>query len=111
MPLIIPEVNLKDLHLYKNKNIISNPNCSTLQAVLPLKVIDDIFRLKRIIYSTYQSVSGAGIELMRKTLTQAKEMVKILEEEVEKEGDFKLNCFKNLTKEEEKTAYARVLKK
>lgn len=60
VPLIVPEVNENDI--YKNKGIIANPNCSTIQAVLPLKVLEDNYKLKRIIYSTYQAVSGAGIK-------------------------------------------------
>lgn len=58
VPLIVPQVNMDDA--YDNFNIIANPNCSTIQAVLPLKVLDDKYKIKRIIYSTYQAVSGAG---------------------------------------------------
>lgn len=58
VPLIVPQVNMEDA--YDNFNIIANPNCSTIQAVLPLKVLDDKYKLKRVIYSTYQAVSGAG---------------------------------------------------
>lgn len=58
VPLIVPQVNMEDA--YDNLNIISNPNCSTIQAVLPLKVLDDKYKIKRVIYSTYQAVSGAG---------------------------------------------------
>lgn len=58
VPLVVPEVNPKDIFL--NHGIISNPNCSTIQAVLPLKVLDDFYQIKRIVYSTYQAVSGAG---------------------------------------------------
>ena len=58
VPLVIPEVNPEDL--YKHNGIISNPNCSTIQAVLPLKPINDRYKITRIIYSTYQAVSGAG---------------------------------------------------
>ena len=59
VPLVVPEVNPEDIKL--NKGIIANPNCSTIQAVLPLKCLDNKYRIKRIIYSTYQAVSGAGI--------------------------------------------------
>jgi len=56
--LIVPEINLAD---YKtHSKLIANPNCSTIQSVLPLKPLDDEFVLKRIIYSTYQAVSGSG---------------------------------------------------
>lgn len=58
VPLIVPEVNFEDV--YKHNGIIANPNCSTIQAMLPLKALDDKYHIKRIIYSTYQAVSGAG---------------------------------------------------
>lgn len=58
VPLVVPQVNIEDA--YEHFNIISNPNCSTIQAVVPLKVLDDKYKLKRVIYSTYQAVSGAG---------------------------------------------------
>ncbi|MBM6837120.1 aspartate-semialdehyde dehydrogenase [Clostridium saudiense] len=59
VPLVVPEVNPEDL---KNHNgIIANPNCSTIQAMIPLKILKDNYGLKRVIYSTYQAVSGAGI--------------------------------------------------
>ena len=60
VPLVVPEVNPEDI--YKNNGIIANPNCSTIQAVVPLKVLDDKYKIKRIVYSTYQAVSGAGQE-------------------------------------------------
>ena len=58
VPLIVPEVNFEDI--INHKNIIANPNCSTIQAVVVLKPLDDKFKIKRVIYSTYQAVSGAG---------------------------------------------------
>lgn len=58
VPLIVPEVNYKDI--FNHHNIIANPNCSTIQAVVALKPLDDNFKIKRIVYSTYQAVSGAG---------------------------------------------------
>lgn len=58
VPLIVPEVNKEKI--FENTGIIANPNCSTIQAVVPLKVLDDNFNIKRIVYSTYQAVSGAG---------------------------------------------------
>lgn len=60
VPLIVPEVNKEEIT--KNKGIIANPNCSTIQAVVPLKVLDDKYKIKRIVYSTYQAVSGAGLK-------------------------------------------------
>lgn len=59
VPLVVPEVNAEALCSIP-KGIVANPNCSTIQAVVPLKVLDDAFRIKRIVYSTYQAVSGAG---------------------------------------------------
>lgn len=59
VPLVVPEVNPGALE--GHKNIIANPNCSTIQAMLPLKAILDNWGIKRIVYSTYQSVSGAGL--------------------------------------------------
>lgn len=58
VPLIVPEVNPEKI--IKNKGIIANPNCSTIQAVVALKPLDDKYKIKRIVYSTYQAVSGAG---------------------------------------------------
>ena len=58
VPLVVPEVNAKDIEW--NNGIIANPNCSTIQAVVPLKPLDDKYIIKRIVYSTYQAVSGAG---------------------------------------------------
>jgi len=59
VPLVVPEVNPEDALL--NNGIIANPNCSTIQAVVALKPLQDKFGLKRVIYSTYQAVSGAGV--------------------------------------------------
>ena len=59
VPLVVPEVNPEALCSIP-KGIVANPNCSTIQAVVPLKVLDDAFHIKRIVYSTYQAVSGAG---------------------------------------------------
>ena len=58
IPLVVPEVNPDDI--YWNHGIIANPNCSTIQAVVALKPLDDNYKIKRIVYSTYQAVSGAG---------------------------------------------------
>ena len=59
VPLIVPEVNPEDISWHKN--IIANPNCSTIQAMVALKPLDDKFKIKRVVYSTYQAVSGAGV--------------------------------------------------
>ncbi|PZQ97862.1 MAG: aspartate-semialdehyde dehydrogenase [Cereibacter sphaeroides] len=62
VPLIVPEVNADAIMGYKNKNIIANPNCSTAQMVVALKPLHDRAKIKRVVVSTYQSVSGAGKE-------------------------------------------------
>jgi len=62
VPLIVPEVNPEAIHDYSKKNIIANPNCSTAQMVVALKPLHDRARIKRVVVSTYQSVSGAGKE-------------------------------------------------
>lgn len=59
VPLVVPEVNGEAA--LKHRGIIANPNCSTIQAMLPLKALDDAFSIKRVVYSTYQAVSGAGV--------------------------------------------------
>ena len=59
VPLVVPEVNKGDI--LKHKGIIANPNCSTIQAVVALKPLDDKYTIKRVVYSTYQAVSGAGM--------------------------------------------------
>ena len=61
VPLVVPEVNAHAISQYKNKGIIANPNCSTIQAMVPLKPLAVKYGLKRVIYSTYQAVSGAGM--------------------------------------------------
>lgn len=60
IPLVVPEVNPEAIELYKNKGIIANPNCSTIQMMVALKPIHDAVRIKRIVVSTYQAVSGTG---------------------------------------------------
>lgn len=59
IPLVVPEVNSEDIKWHSG--IIANPNCSTIQSVVPLKVLHEAFKIKRIVYSTYQAVSGSGI--------------------------------------------------
>jgi len=70
VPLVIPEVNPEALD--KHKNIIANPNCSTMQMVLPLKPLHDEYKIKRVIVSTYQAVSGAGKAAMDELFEQTK---------------------------------------
>ena len=70
VPLVVPEVNADQLE--KHKNIISNPNCSTMQMVLALKPLHDEYKIKRVIVSTYQAVSGAGKASMDELFDQSK---------------------------------------
>src|SRR3990167_8598040 len=64
VPLVVPEVNPKAIAEYKKRNIIANPNCSTIQMVVALKPIHDAVKINRIVVSTYQAISGAGKEAM-----------------------------------------------
>lgn len=72
VPLIVPEVNPDAIEGFKKKNIIANPNCSTAQLVVALKPLHDKAKIKRIVVSTYQSVSGAGKEGMDELFTQSR---------------------------------------
>jgi aspartate-semialdehyde dehydrogenase len=72
VPLIVPEVNPDALGGYKKKNIIANPNCSTIQLVMALKPLHDLFKIRRVVVSTYQSVSGAGRAAMDELFTQTR---------------------------------------
>ena len=72
IPLIVPEVNGDDVVRYKNRMIIANPNCSTAQMVVALKPLHDRARIKRVVVSTYQSVSGTGKEAMDELWNQTK---------------------------------------
>ena len=73
IPLIVPEVNSKELTHVKNKNIIANANCSVIPLVVALKPLHDLYNVKRIVVSTYQSVSGAGKDPMDELLSQTQE--------------------------------------
>ncbi len=72
VPLIVPEVNPQAIHDYSKKNIIANPNCSTAQMVVALKPLHDRAKIKRVVVSTYQSVSGAGKDGMDELWDQTK---------------------------------------
>ena len=74
VPLIIPEVNPEALEDYRNKNIIANPNCSTIQMLVALKPLHDLSIIKRVVVSTYQSVSGAGKSAMDELWNQTRKM-------------------------------------
>ena len=73
IPLIVPEVNSKELVHVKNKNIIANANCSVIPLVVALKPLHDLYIVKRIVVSTYQSVSGAGKAPMDELLSQTQD--------------------------------------
>jgi aspartate-semialdehyde dehydrogenase len=72
VPLIVPEVNSHAISRYAKKNIIANPNCSTAQMVVALKPLHDVARIKRVVVSTYQSVSGAGKDAMDELFNQTR---------------------------------------
>jgi aspartate-semialdehyde dehydrogenase len=72
VPLVVPEVNPEAIKDFHKKNIIANPNCSTIQMVLALKPLHDIATIKRVVVSTYQSVSGAGKEAMDELFSQTR---------------------------------------
>jgi aspartate-semialdehyde dehydrogenase len=72
VPLVVPEVNPQALSRFTKRRIIANPNCSTIQMVVALKPLHDLFTVKRVVVSTYQAVSGAGKEGMDELFVQSK---------------------------------------
>ena len=72
VPLIVPEVNPDALADYTKKNIVANPNCSTIQMLVALKPLHDVAKIKRVVVSTYQSVSGGGKEAMDELFNQTR---------------------------------------
>ena len=72
VPLIVPEVNADAIVGFTKRNIIANPNCSTAQLVVALKPLHDLFRIKRVVVATYQSVSGAGKDAMDELFSQTR---------------------------------------
>ncbi len=72
VPLVVPEVNSHALADYRNRNIIANPNCSTIQMVVALKQLHDIAPIRRVVVATYQSVSGAGRDAMEELFNQTR---------------------------------------
>ena len=75
IPLVVPEVNPEAIALYKNRGIIANPNCSTIQMVVALKPIHDAVRIKRIVVSTYQAVSGTGKKAIEELALQTRALM------------------------------------
>ena len=72
VPLVVPEVNAAAIAGYKKKNIIANPNCSTIQMVVALKPLHDAAKIKRVVVATYQSVSGGGKDAMDELFNQTR---------------------------------------
>ena len=72
VPLVVPEVNPEAIAGYTRRNIIANPNCSTIQMVVALKPLHDLARIRRVVVATYQSVSGAGKDAMDELFNQTR---------------------------------------
>ncbi len=81
IPLVVPEVNPKDIGLYTNHGIIANPNCSTIQMVVVLKPLHDAARLRRVVVSTYQAVSGTGQKAVDELANQVRALLACQEPE------------------------------
>jgi aspartate-semialdehyde dehydrogenase len=79
IPLVVPEVNPEAIALYKNRGIIANPNCSTIQMVVALKPIHDAVGIKRIVVSTYQAVSGTGKKAIEELSLQTQALLSFKE--------------------------------
>jgi aspartate-semialdehyde dehydrogenase len=116
VPLVVPEVNPNDIALWKDTGIIANPNCSTIQMVLALKPLDDLYGIKRVDVSTYQATSGAGKAGMEELVTQMQDFFAFKLDESQKEAfahQIALNVIPHVdkampsgfTKEEEKMVY------
>lgn len=75
IPLVVPEINSEILKDFSKRRIIANPNCSTIQLVMALKPLEDVASIKRVVVSTYQSVSGAGKEAMDELFHQTKNIM------------------------------------
>ena len=116
VPLVVPEVNPQDIALWRETGIIANPNCSTIQMVLALKPLDDLYGIKRVDVSTYQATSGAGKTGMKELVTQMQDFFAFKLDESAKEAfahQIALNVIPQVdkpmesgfTKEEEKMVY------
>jgi len=82
IPLVVPEVNPEDIGNYKHSGIIANPNCSTIQMVVALKPIHDAVKIKRVVVSTYQAVSGTGKAAIEELAEQTKSLITLKEPQV-----------------------------
>ncbi len=81
IPLVVPEVNPQDIGLYTQRGIIANPNCSTIQMVVVLKPLHDAARIKRVVVSTYQAVSGTGQKAVDELANQVRALLACQEPE------------------------------
>ena len=86
VPLVVPEVNPEDIANWRETGIIANPNCSTIQMVLALKPLDDLYGIKRVDVSTYQAVSGAGKAGMEELVKQMQDLLTFKLDESEKKA-------------------------
>ena len=86
VPLVVPEVNPEDIRLWRETGIIANPNCSTIQMVLSLKPLDELYGIKRVDVSTYQAVSGAGKAGMEELVKQMQAFFAFNLDEAQKEA-------------------------
>ena len=77
IPLVVPEVNPQDIAQYKNRGIIANPNCSTIQMMVALKPIYDAVGIERINVATYQAVSGTGKDAMEELAKQTADLLNV----------------------------------
>lgn len=116
VPLVVPEVNPEDIEKWRETGIIANPNCSTIQMVLSLKPLDDLYGIKRVDVSTYQATSGAGKKGMEELVLQMKDFFSFQLDDSKKEAfahQIALNVIPQIdkampsgfTKEEEKMVY------
>ena len=83
VPLVVPEVNSHAIAEYTNKGIIANPNCSTIQMVVPLNPIHKKYVIKRIVVSTYQAVSGTGKKAIDELFDQTRSMINFLDYKID----------------------------
>ncbi|OIP92416.1 MAG: aspartate-semialdehyde dehydrogenase [Syntrophaceae bacterium CG2_30_49_12] len=83
IPLVVPEVNPETIGMYEKRGIIANPNCSTIQMVVALKPIHDAARIRRIVVSTYQAVSGAGKRAIEELDTQTRALLNFQEPKIQ----------------------------
>jgi len=83
IPLVVPEVNPEEIAAYRERGIIANPNCSTIQMVVALKPIHDAVGIRRIVVSTYQAVSGTGKEAVEELVVQTRALLSMEEPRIE----------------------------